>query len=239
MTTAIILAGGLGTRLRESVPDLPKPMAPINGRPFLEHQLDYWIGQGVKRFILSVGYRHTTIVDHFGATYRGIPLDYAIERSLLGTGGGLLLAAEKLPAEADFLLLNGDTYFEVELAALRGLHGSRKADWTFSLFRTAEVGRYMGMDIAADGRITSLKSGTGKSDRLANGGVYLVNPEALRIGDWRSGGKVSLEDDILPAVFASDRRLYGLECSGTFIDIGVPQDYARAPGLLAALRERA
>ncbi len=236
MTTAIILAGGLGTRLRESVPDLPKPMAPINGRPFLEHQLDYWIGQGVKRFILSVGYRHTAIVEHFNAAYRGIPLEYSIERSPLGTGGGLLLAAKKLPAEANFLLLNGDTYFEVDLAALRGLHGAKKADWTFSLFRTAEVGRYMGMDIAADSQITSLKSSTGKSDRLANGGVYLVNPEALSIGGWKSGDKVSLEDDLLPAVFASGRRFYGLECSGKFIDIGVPQDYARAPGLLAVSR---
>lgn len=234
MTTAIILAGGLGTRLRETVPDLPKPMAPINGRPFLEHQLDYWIGQGVKRFVLSVGYRHKVIVDHFGATYRGIPLDYAIESSPLGTGGGLLLAAERLFGEAAFLLLNGDTYFEVELAALRGFHESKKADWTFALLRAAEVGRYMGMDIAADGRITSLKSGAGKPGGLANGGVYLMNPEALRIGGWKPGDKVSLEDDILPAAFESGRRFYGFECNGTFIDIGVPEDYSRAPGLLAA-----
>jgi D-glycero-alpha-D-manno-heptose 1-phosphate guanylyltransferase len=233
VTTAIILAGGLGTRLRETVPDLPKPMAPINGRPFLEHQIDYWIGQGVERFVLSLGYRHEVIVDHFGGTYRGIPLDYAIERSPLGTGGGLLLAAERVPGEAAFLVLNGDTYFGVGLAALRSFHESKKAHWTFALFRAAEVGRYMGMDIAADGRITSLKSGTGKPGRLANGGVYLVCPEALRSGGWKPGDKVSLEDEILPVVFESGRRLYGLECGGAFIDIGVPEDYVRAPGVLA------
>ena len=73
MTCAIILAGGLGTRLRPLVPDLPKPMAPVNGRPFLEHQMDYWIGQGVSRYILSVGYRPEAIVDHFGRRYRGVP----------------------------------------------------------------------------------------------------------------------------------------------------------------------
>lgn len=234
MTAAIILAGGFGTRLRDTVPDLPKPMAPVNGRPFLEYQLDYWIGQGIKRFVLSVGYRHEAITAHFGATYRGIPLDYAIESSPLGTGGGLLLAAERLSGKADFILLNGDTYFEVELAALRGFHGDKKADWTFALFHTAEVGRYMGMDIASDGRITSLNSGARKPGRLANGGVYLVNPDALRIGAWKPGDKVSLEDDILPAVFDSGHRFYGFECSGTFIDIGVPEDYFRAPGLLAA-----
>jgi len=233
VTTAIILAGGLGTRLRGTVPDLPKPMAPINGRPFLEYQLDYWIGQGVKRFVLSVGYRHEAVTAHFGAIYRGIPLDYAIERSPLGTGGGLLLAAERLSGKAAFILLNGDTYFEVDLAALRGFHESKKADWTFALFRAAEVGRYMGIGIATDGRITALKSGAGTPGRLANGGVYFVNPEALRIGGWKAGDKVSLEDDILPAAFESGSRFYGLECNGTFIDIGVPEDYARAPGLLA------
>jgi D-glycero-alpha-D-manno-heptose 1-phosphate guanylyltransferase len=233
VTTAIILAGGLGTRLRETVPDLPKPMAPINGRPFLEHQLDYWIGQGVKRFVLSVGYRHEAIAGHFGAAYQGISLDYAIEPSPLGTGGGLLLAMQKLAGEAAFLVLNGDSYFEVELAALHGFHESRKADWTFALFRATEAGRYLGMDVAADGRITSLNSGAGKPGRLANGGVYLVNPGALRFGGWKPGDKISLEDEILPAVFGGGRRIYGLECSGTFIDIGVPADYARAPGLLA------
>ena len=233
MTTAIILAGGLGTRLRETVPDLPKPMAPINGRPFLEHQFDYWIGQGVKRFVLSVGYRHKVIIDHFGATYRGVPLDYAIEPSPLGTGGGLLLAAERLSGETAFLLLNGDTYFEVELAALRDIHDSKKADLTFALFRATVAGRYMGVDIAADGRITSLNSGAGKPGRVANGGVYLLNPETLRVGGWKPGDKVSLEDEIQLAAFESDRRLYGLECSGIFIDIGVPEDYSRASDLLA------
>lgn len=113
MITAIILAGGMGTRLRSAVPDLPKPMAPIHERPFLEHQMDYWIGQGVSRFIVSVGYMKEVIMDHFGASYRATPLTYAIEEEPLGTGGGLLLAAQGL--SETFLVLNGDTFFEVDL----------------------------------------------------------------------------------------------------------------------------
>jgi D-glycero-alpha-D-manno-heptose 1-phosphate guanylyltransferase len=235
MTSAIILAGGLGTRLRSAVPDLPKPMAPIAGRPFLAYQLDYWIRQGVDRFVLAVGYRHESIVAHFGGSYRGATIDYSIEREPLGTGGGLLLALDKVAqTRQPFLLLNGDTYFEVELASLQEFHRRKQAQWTFALFRCAQEGRYMGMEIDPDARITSLRSGSGQPGRLANGGVYLVSPGAAWAGSWRAGDALSLEDDLLPAAFEAGGRLYGLECSGAFIDIGIPEDYRRAPGLLAA-----
>lgn len=233
MTSAVILAGGLGTRLRSAVPDLPKPMAPISGRPFLEHQLDYWIKQGVSHFVLSVGYRHEVIVDHFGDRYKGAKLDYVIEETPLGTGGGLLLAAEKVGKDDPFLLLNGDTYFAVDLKALIAFSSANDADWCFSLFRTHEEGRYMGMDISPQGQITSLKSGMGRQDRLANGGVYWVSPRALISKTFSPSDKVSLEDDIFPAAIAVGQRLMGIEFSGTFIDIGVPDDYHRAPALLA------
>jgi D-glycero-alpha-D-manno-heptose 1-phosphate guanylyltransferase len=233
--TAIILAGGLGTRLRTAVPDLPKPMAPIAGRPFLAYQLDYWIGQGVDRFVVSVGYRHEAIVAHFGAAHRGVPLEYSVEQTPLGTGGGLLLALDMLTdRQRPFLLLNGDTYFAVDLAALREFHVRQQSDCTFSLFRSSEVGRYMGLGVDAQGRITALESGSAEPARLANGGVYLVNPNVLRAGPWTSGDKLSLEDDILPAAFESGSRLYGFECAGAFIDIGIPADYRRAAGLLVA-----
>ena len=230
MVTAIILAGGLGTRLRSVVPDLPKPMAPISGRPFLEHQLDYWIKQGVSNFVLSIGYRHEVIVDHFGNRYKDAELDYVIEKTPLGTGGGLLLAAEKVNRHEPFLLLNGDTYFAVDLKTLIKFSLANDANLCFSLFRTSEEGRYMGMDISSLGQIVSLKSGTG---RLANGGVYWVGSRAVLPEIFSPGNKVSLEDDIFPAVLVSGQRLFGIEFSGTFIDIGVPDDYHRAPSLLA------
>jgi D-glycero-alpha-D-manno-heptose 1-phosphate guanylyltransferase len=232
VTSAIILAGGLGTRLRGVVPDLPKPMAPIGGRPFLEHQLDYWINQGVSQFVLSVGYLHEVIVDHFGDRYKGAELDYVIEKTPLGTGGGFLLAAEKLGKNDPFLLLNGDTYFAVDLKKLADFSVANDADWCFSLFRTGEEGRYMGLDISSQGQITSLKSGAGRPGSLANGGVYWVNPRALLSAGFAPGDKVSLEDDIFPAAMISGQHLLGIEFPGVFVDIGVPNDYRCAIDLL-------
>ncbi len=232
MTVAIVLAGGLGTRLRSTVPDVPKPMAPIDGRPFLEYLLDYWIGQGVGSFVFSVGYMHEVIRAHFGERYRGVPVRYSIEETPLGTGGGLVLAARELHSNAPFLLLNGDTYFAVNLRELAAFAQGADADWTFSLFRAGEAGRYMGMQVQADGRITSLRSNTEDIGRLANGGVYLVHPRSLAALDLRAGDKLSLEEEVFATALAADQRFFGLEFQATFIDIGVPADYHRAPAVL-------
>ncbi len=231
MPSAVILAGGLGTRLRSVVSDVPKPMAPVGSRPFLEYQLDYWINQGISRFVLSVGYRHETIIAHFGSHYKGVQLEYAIEEQPLGTGGGLLLAAAKLGQDRPFLLLNGDTYFEADWNVLDAFALEHEADWCFSLFEASEKGRYMGIGLSDQGRITSLKSGIEQGHRLANAGVYWVHPRALS-GGGRLGEKMSLEDDLFPHALTAGRRLCGIEFRGTFIDIGVPDDYRRAPSLL-------
>lgn len=230
MTAAIILAGGLGTRLRSAVPDRPKPMALIRGRPFLEHLLDYWINQGVTRFILSVGYMHEMIMQHFGQQYKSVPVSYAIEEQPLGTGGGLLMAATGL--KEPFLVLNGDTFFAVQLKALESFHQERKSDWTFSLFRANHAGRYMGMSTSENGFITSLKSGTDAIGRLANGGVYLINPAAIAMAALPLATKVSLEDDVLPHLMERGCAIFGCESPGSFIDIGVPEDYFRAESVL-------
>ena len=220
----------MGTRLRSAVPDLPKPMAPINGRPFIEHQMDYWIGQGVERFVVSVGYKKEVIMNHFGFDYRSTPLTYAIEDEPLGTGGGVLLAAQGL--SEPFLVLNGDTFFEVDLAELKRFHSGHSSDWTFSLFRTSEAGRYMGIELKSNGEIDSLTSGTWEQSLLANGGVYLVNPSILLNKAIVPGNKLSLEDDLLPTLVAQGNKLFGLEFPGAFIDIGIPQDYFRAAEVL-------
>ena len=227
---AIILAGGLGTRLRGTVPGLPKPMAPIRNRPFLEHQMDYWIKQGINRFILSVGYLKDLIIQHFGNTYKGVPIEYAIEHEPLGTGGGLLLAEKGLTEP--FLVLNGDTFIEVDLDNLYEFHLERKSEWTFSLFRTSQFERYMGMDVSPNGEILSLKSESKKSSGLANGGVYLIEPSALNSLAFKAGDKASLEDELLPNFISNGGVLYGKECKGKFIDIGVPEDYYQAIDIL-------
>lgn len=233
MTSAVILAGGLGTRLRNTVPDVPKPMASVAGRPFLEYQLDYWIGKGIGRFVLSVGYRYEAIIDHFGDRYKGIELLYVVEPVPLGTGGGLLLAVKESRLTEPFLLLNGDTYFEADWTVLRELSEVHNADWCFSLFRTNEIGRYMGMEISPQGQILSMKSDAEGRGRLANGGAYWVRPQVLDETGFSLGSKISLEDDILPTMLEAGRRLFGLEFSGKFLDIGVPDDYRRAASLLA------
>lgn len=231
VTSAVILAGGLGSRLRHVLPDMPKPMAPVGDRPFLEYLLDYWIAQGISRFVLSVGFRHEVIIDYFGNRYKDAQLDYAIEQMPLGTGGGFLMAAQKLNNEAPFLLLNGDTYFAVDLKTLTEFSLANDADWCFCLFRTDEKGRYMGMELSPQGRLTSLKSGRDHPGRLANGGVYWVHPRALTGGRFAAGNKVSLEEDILPAAMEGGGRLFGREFKDKFIDIGVPEDYYRASAL--------
>jgi len=228
---AIILAGGLGTRLRAAVPDLPKPMAPVGGRPFLEHLLDYWVRQGVTRFVLAVGYRHEAIAAHFGPAHRGMPVSYAIEDRPRGTGGGLLLARAALAAAGPFLVLNGDTFFEVSLEALRKFHAANRADATLALFRSSRQGRYTGIQIDQAGKILSLTS-AGERGQPANGGVYLMERRLLEGSHWQTAAPLSLEEDILPDALAGGKRLFGLECSGRFIDIGVPEDYARAADVL-------
>jgi len=230
---AIVLAGGLGTRLRAAVPDLPKPMAPVGGRPFLEHLLDYWVRQGVTRFVLSVGYKREAVAAHFGPAHRGVPVSYAIEDQPRGTGGGLLLARAALAAAGPFLVLNGDTFFEVSLEALRKFHVANRADATLSLFRSPQPGRYTGIRIDPAGRIVSLAS-AGERGQPANGGVYLMERGLLDGSRRQEAAPLSLEDDILPDALAGGKRLFGLECSGRFIDIGVPEDYARAENVLGS-----
>ena len=232
VTTAVILAGGLGTRLRGVVSDVPKPMAPVRGRPFLEHQMDFWLGQGVRRFVLAVSYKHEAITGHFGARYREAELTYVVEETPLGTGGGLLLAARGL--SETFLVLNGDTFFDVDLPALTEFHRARASSWTFALFRSAETGRYMGMDVDAHGRVTALKSASATPGKTVNGGVYLAEPAALAASGYQAGQRASLEDDLFPGMMAAGCTLYGKVFDAPFIDIGIPDDYFRAATVLPA-----
>jgi D-glycero-alpha-D-manno-heptose 1-phosphate guanylyltransferase len=234
MTTAIILAGGLGTRLRSVLPDIPKPMAPINRRPFLEYQMEYWIAQGIKEFIISVGYLRDQIIGHFGDDYHGCSVQYSVEEVQLGTGGGVLAAIQYLSSDLPFLLLNGDTFFEVDLFALQAFHRESESEWTFSMFRAAESGRYMEMQVDSDGRLTDVDLTLGVEGALANGGVYLIDPKVLAASGWTAGDKFSLEADLVPNAFKRGVRFFGFESDGKFIDIGVPGDYVRAPSVLTS-----
>jgi len=230
MTEAVILAGGLGTRLRAAVPDLPKPMAPVAGRPFLEWLLERWIGQGIGRFVLSVGYRHEAIEAHFGARYQGAEIDYAVEAAPLGTGGGLLLGAARVRGTAPFVVLNGDTWLDVELRPLLEAHAQRGADVTLALVPKTAEGRYGGVKVSDEGRVLGFGDAAAAS---VNGGVYVFSRGALEGLERAAGEPVSLEQDLFPALLARGARVHAMPCAGKFLDIGVPADYARAAALLA------
>lgn len=227
-TTAIVLAGGLGTRLRSLVREVPKPMAPVKGRPFLEHLLDYWIGQGVREFVLSVGYREDIIREHFRDRYRDAVIEYAIERRPLGTGGGLLLALRAKERPDPLLVLNGDTLFDVSLPALRAEHERSGAGVTLALHETSGGGRYSAVDVAADGRVAALCSRNSRTPaRYVNGGVYVLGPRVFDGVETPPEATVSLEDELLPALIEQGIRVQGYPSEGSFIDIGLPDDYLR------------
>lgn len=228
---AVILAGGLGTRLREAVPDLPKPMAPIRNRPFLEHLMDYWIGQGVTRFILSVGYKYELIEAHFGSNYRERPIVYSQEVTPLGTGGGLLLGLTHAKDDV-VLVLNGDTFFEVKLADMRNQHSTYQSDVTVALRPVAHNDRYGEVEINELGEVTVFTTAASGGEGLINGGVYLMQPDVMLALGSAPGEKVALEQDLFPRLFKAKKRILGFVSDTNFIDIGIPSDYYRAADVL-------
>ena len=209
---AIVLAGGLGTRLRTVVADRPKPMADIKGKPFLEYLLEGWIEKGISHFILCIGYQGNFIENHFGNCWKGIAISYSKEEKLLGTGGGLKKATDKLKSDDPFLLLNGDTYFFPIIPKLKG-----KMTMTLRAVENGE--RYGTVVLDVNGKISSfIEKKTGKG--LINGGVYLIHPSLLE--KIPSNVPLSLEKDLLPNWIG---ELYGVESTANFIDIGIPSDY--------------
>ena len=226
---AIILAGGLGTRLRSVCADRPKPMADINGKPFLSILMDYWKREGVSHFILSVGYLHQQVIEYFGSSFEGIPIDYAIESSPMGTGGGLLLSLDHLRSSNEcVLVINGDTYFEVPLAELKDFQQEKQSACTLSLRPVEENTRYGGINRLPSGQIVSFDEKGQKQQSLINGGCYLISPSFLKsLCSMPTEKPLSLEKDILiPAV--SSQEAYGAVFDQYFLDIGIPEDYFRA-----------
>jgi D-glycero-alpha-D-manno-heptose 1-phosphate guanylyltransferase len=227
---AIILAGGLGTRLRPRVADRPKPMAEIAGKPFLAWLLEYLAGQGVASAILSVGYRGAMIEKHFGADYAGLALRYVVEETPLGTGGAIRLALAQSCADPVFVL-NGDTMLCVDYRAMHAAHRRRgAAAATMALRRVADAGRYGAVELSGD-RVTGFAASGGTGPGLINSGVYLV--PAGFFGGSDLPRVFSFERDFLPLA-VGEGRVAGFVTDAWFIDIGVPEDYDRAQRELPA-----
>lgn len=221
---AIILAGGLGTRLRSVLPDLPKCMAPVNGRPFLFYIIDYYQKQGIEKFIFSLGYKHEIISAGIKEKYPSLPVEFVIENEPLGTGGAIQLAIEKAKGR-DILILNGDTFFEVNMEALANFHKRSGSACTLSLKPMKDFERYGVVELEEDDRIKSFKEKKHYNEGLINGGVYILNTGRFR--QQKRPAKFSFEKDYLETFFSA-MPMYGCIQNGYFIDIGIPEDFQRA-----------
>lgn len=224
MNEAVILAGGLGTRLRSVVPDLPKVMAPVAGKPFLGWIIGHLQTQGITRILLSLGYMHEAITAYTSSAFPGLDIIPCIEEEPLGTGGGIRLALEKATSGHP-LLLNGDTFFHVDIAALEHLHMRMDADCTLALKPLRDFDRYGVVTTTPDGRVTGFQEKKHYAEGMINGGVYMVNRARFLQEDLPR--KFSFEKDYLER-YTDSRRIFGLPQDRYFIDIGIPEDYARA-----------
>ncbi len=223
---AIILAGGLGTRLRAAVPDKAKAMAPIDGRPFLEYQLQYLNKWGVRKVVVAAGYRSGQIMEYFGHAYKGMHIAYSVEEVPLGTGGAII-SALPLIKESVFLVLNGDTYFDVNLKRLDDFRKIHIATLCMALKFMDHPSRYGRVEINPSNRITGFreKAPAGEGPGLMNGGLYMIDRALLE--KYPIPERFSFEKEFLQKYFGKE-AFYGMKCHSYFIDIGLPEDYKTA-----------
>src|SRR5574337_451718 len=229
---AIILAGGFGTRWRSVITDLPKPMAPVNGKPFLHYVLLRLSNAGIEKAVLSFGYLSEKIEDYFGSEYLGIKIFYAHEKEALGTGGGIRLAMEQC-RDAHVLAMNGDSFLQCDLEELCEKHLGGSSDATLALRQVEDASRYGTVQLDGS-HITAFREKspdiTGKA--WINGGVYVLRKKTF-LGLTEPKKAFSIEFDFF-AKYADKLWLQGVPTDGYFIDIGVPEDYERAQKELPA-----
>jgi D-glycero-alpha-D-manno-heptose 1-phosphate guanylyltransferase len=224
VTEAIILAGGLGTRLRAHVPHLPKCLAPVAGQPFINHVVGYLQQAGIQRFIFSLGYMGALIKKHIEATYPHIETVFVTEDSPLGTGGAIQLAGRQASSR-HVAIVNGDTLFKVDLQSLSTVHQTQQAACTLALKPMHGSDRYGSVTMDATGRITHFAEKKWQGRALINGGIYILDmPRFLQAP---LAAPFSFESNYLE-VYCQQRNIYGQVQDSYFIDIGVPADYERA-----------
>jgi len=216
---AIVLAGGLGTRLRTVISEIPKPMAPIDEKPFLEYILKYLSNNGIKKIILSVGYKWEVIKEYFGEKYKDIELVYNIEKEQLGTGGAIKDSL-KLTNRDEIYVLNGDTFFDIDLSKMKIEDNLVE----IALKEMKDFDRYGVVEIDENKYIKNFKEKTYYKHGLINGGIYLLKREIF--DDFNLPKKFSFEK------FLEDNfqnlKAKGKVFNNYFIDIGIPEDYEKA-----------
>ncbi len=219
---AIILAGGKGTRLRSVVSDVPKPMAPIGGRPFLEILLDDLETKGIHHVVLAVGYKKGQIISHFGQKYKSIELEYSSEDEPLGTGGAIRKALGKC-SKSHVFVVNGDTFFDLDYIEMYRFAERIQAPLVVAVKEMSCFNRYGSLDVQS-GRIVGYNEKQFCEKGIINGGIYLMRQELLSCVQQEA---FSFEKDFMEKYYR-DLRIPVFFSEGYFIDIGVPEDYARA-----------
>jgi len=218
---AIVLAGGLGTRLKEMVPDLPKPMALVAGKPFMAILLRSLSKRGFTYVVLSLGFMAEKFMDYFGDRYANMKLEYEVEPQPLGTGGAIRKALRKCTTDHVFVF-NGDTYLDLEVDEVEKLwHANQNP--IIVLREVSDTARYGNVEIK-DGRIIAFREKGQTGCGLINAGCYVLPREAL---DDFPKEKFSLENDYLASVL-NKVKFDAFVTRGYFIDIGVPEDFMRA-----------
>lgn len=229
-TTTLILVGGLGTRLRGVLPDLPKPMAPVRERPFLEYLLADLQCAGLTRIVCCVGHQAAKIEEYFGDGENfGVHIEYSYERELLGTAGALKLAQTKIESE-NFLLLNGDCFNALDYAALLSQAGSTPGLATIVATRVEDRARFGSLKIDGEKRVTGFEEkGAASGAGWINAGYYVLNQAVLEMIPEEK--VCSLEREIFPQL-VERKQLFAFENEGDFIDIGLPEEWRRAEDVL-------
>lgn len=219
----IILAGGFGTRLT-NVKAVPKPMAPINGIPFLEYLLNYLTFFDVSKVHLAVGYKHEVIQAHFGNQFKDLALSYVIEDKPLGTGGAIKKALAGVKSE-NVLVLNGDTFFEIDFESFSKFHAANNSDVTLALKPMSDFDRYGTVVYDDSFRISSFVEKQFCNEGSINGGIYLLKTNIFNGIQFPEN--FSIEQDFFE-IYCTEKKLMGFISEGYFIDIGIPTDYAKA-----------
>jgi D-glycero-alpha-D-manno-heptose 1-phosphate guanylyltransferase len=227
-TPALLLVGGLGTRLRSVLSSTPKPMASVGKKSFLELLVRQLRSQGISRLVMCTGYLADQIESEFGDGRNwGVAVEYSKEPEPMGTAGAVKLARRYLESVSDFLVMNGDSFLEVDFQELIQFHRQHNALATIALVRVDSAGRYGTVSVDSDDRVVRFMEKTGSDlPGLINAGVYVFNREVF---DKLPNGPASLEKDLFPQLF--NQGVYAFAQSGMFIDIGTPEDYSRAQQL--------
>lgn len=220
---AIVLAGGFGTRLSHIFSDVPKPMALVNDEPFLKYIFRYLRRNKIDRVVLATGYKSEVIKECFKTNYHGIEIIYSNEDEPLGTGGAIKKALSYC-FDDNVFIINGDTYFDVNLHEMYKFHNKKNADLTIATKQMNDFERYGNVVFAEDKRILDFQEKSYRKSGYINGGIYLLSKMILNIID---NDKFSFEKDFMELMVKKD-DFYSFNSEGFFIDIGVPEDYYKA-----------